>query len=144
MSTEDEAEWLLLDAEQTADTVPQPALGSSSSDVVVSHIGRMKRTVKKIILLLRLRWLWSTVMSSLNAAAARRRSPLVNSKLRLLAVYLSDWLKAKHNARPLFGHLKRHKGKLMYLDRFFDERYNRSRRAYRSFNSRPPSSSTNQ
>jgi len=90
--------------------------------------GRLKRTVRRIVLLIRLRWFWSRVMSSLNAPNTARLSNHTKNRLRTLATYLKTYLIAHHGfVKPLFGHLHRVRGRLQYLNPAQDQRFTRAR-----------------
>ena len=84
---------------------------------VHTHDARVRfvRVVRRVVMLLRLRYMWSQLMSFLNTPAARRNQ-LQRHRITQLVTYLNTFLRRAHNARQLFGHLTRRKGKLVYTN----------------------------
>ena len=82
---------------------------------------RLRRVVRRVVMLIRLRWLWSTCMSLLNTPRARLPTFAVRRRrIALLAGYIKPLFV---RTTALFAHLKRDRGRLRYIDRAVDYRF---------------------
>jgi hypothetical protein len=82
---------------------------------------RFRRVVRRVVMLIRLRWLWATCMSTLNTAQFRQQRMAVRRrKIAQLAAYIRPLFIRTTN---LFSHLTRDKGRLRYTSRNVDYRF---------------------
>ena len=84
---------------------------------------KFKKVIKKVLLLLRLRYLWSTCMSLLNTPAFRynRNHPL-RPNITAIISFLTRFLKQQHDA-AMFRHLKRSRNTLVYVRAATEQRF---------------------
>ena len=81
--------------------------------VPVLHAHRFKRVVRRVKHLLRLRKIWSRAGSWLNTAASKNPA---HHRMRSIMIHIfTRWPQTVlKNTKPVFEHLKRERGKLVY------------------------------
>jgi hypothetical protein len=84
---------------------------------------KFKKAIKKVLLLLRLRYLWSSCMSLLNTPAFRvNRNHRLRPNITAIINFLTRFLKQQHKA-DMFRHLKRSRNKLVYARAATERRF---------------------
>lgn len=86
--------------------------------IPVNRRVRLHYVVRRVVRVLRWRWLWSCCMSMMNTPRARRDNVFKYQVGKLTAYLHKLILKHKH----LFTHVHRIKGKLLYTDKDTEER----------------------
>lgn len=99
----EEEEWLVIPI-----VIPEP-----EQPVAINPNRRFKNTVNKIKKLLILRKLFARAGSYLNTSGSRRAE---NARIRAVMSYIfTSWPRTVlRNTKPLFNHLRRERGQLVY------------------------------
>ena len=85
-----------------------------------THV-RFRKLVRRVVRLIRLRWLWSTCMSMLNTPRMKHRSQLRNRQnISKLTTQLKQYY-VQHLA--LFTHVERQRGKLVFKNKSIEIKY---------------------
>ena len=111
----DNSAWELIPP--AAQVVLQQA-AVNAPPTTIQRVNRIRRAVRQVVKLLQLRKLWSRLGNWLNATANSRayraNGPLFHRRQRLQTVWsqLGTYIRP---FAPLFGHLRRNRGRLEYV-----------------------------